>query len=113
MEKELLKKIKTEKLLASTKYLLIYGRQENLTTYFSDYTKEKTIEKCQEGCIISFPKKGVFEIIKNYRGTILAAIAAKFYYVLFLNRILQEDRESFRKYYKFSFEDIAPQPHRF
>ena len=31
------KKLKSEKFLTSTKYLLKYGRQENLMTYFFDY----------------------------------------------------------------------------
>ena len=40
MEEELdiiLKKSKAEKLLASIKFSLKYGRQENSTTYFFDY----------------------------------------------------------------------------
>ena len=33
----ILKKLKTEKLQATTKYVLKYGRRENLSTYFFDY----------------------------------------------------------------------------
>ena len=41
-----LKKLKTEKLLASMKFLHKYGRQRNLTTYFFDYATQ-SINKTQ------------------------------------------------------------------
>ena len=76
------------------KYLLKFRKQENLTTYFSDYAilyKQNTTEKWMKGCILHFPKKGGLGITKNYRGITLTAIAAKVYNNLFLKWIWPEN----------------------
>ena len=62
------KKLKAEKLLASTKYLLKFGRQENLTTCFFDYLKQfinKTRLKNEQKST-SFPTKESIKIIEVY-----------------------------------------------
>ena len=41
------KKLKTEKLPTLTKYLMKFGRQDNLTTYFSNNTTQ-SINKAQQ-----------------------------------------------------------------
>ena len=48
------KKLKSEKLQTLTKYLMKYGRQENLMTYFSDMQNREWTKDC----IFPFLKKG-------------------------------------------------------
>ena len=64
-----LKKLRAEKLKASTKYLLKYGRQEDLTTYLFDYAM-LTINKIQKrngikAASYSSPRKVTFESLKT------------------------------------------------
>ena len=47
----------------------------------------KTIDRWTKGCILHFPKKGDFGIVKNYRGITLTFIAAKIYNALLRNSI--------------------------
>ena len=95
------KKLKTEKLKASTKYPLKFGRQEYLTTYFSDYATQNKVEKWTKGCTLPFPKKGDLRMTKNYRGITLIAIAAKIYNAIPLHRIwlkiARKNQKSFRR----------------
>ena len=50
-----------------------------------------------KGCILLFPKKGNLRITKNYRGTTIAALAAKVYNALPFNHILHEAEKTSTK----------------
>ena len=62
---EYLKKLKTEKLQASTKCTQKYGRQGNLMTYYFDfatpYINRIQYRDGKKGCILPFPEKGDLE----------------------------------------------------
>ena len=83
------KKSKMEKLQASMKYPLKFGRQENLMTFFLVY-KHNSIDKWKKGCILPFPKKSDPRITKTYRDITLTATSAKVYNALLLNCIWPE-----------------------
>ena len=88
----ILTKSKTEKFQAWTKYILKYGRQRTLMTYFFNFTTLyiKRIQLRTKGCILPFPQKGDLGITKNYRGITLTPIAAKVYNTLLLKCIEPE-----------------------
>ena len=48
---------------------------------------QNPIDRCMNGCILPFPKKGDLRLAKNYRGITLISIAAKIYNALPRNRI--------------------------
>ena len=55
------------------------------------------IERCREGYILPFPKKGYLSITKNYRGITLTSIEAKIFNLMILNRIRTEEDVILRK----------------
>ena len=65
---------------------------------------QNTIDKWSKGCILSFPKKGVLGIAKNYRGITLTSIAAKINNALLrdcikpkIEKILRKNQNGFRR----------------
>ena len=91
-------------------YIYIYKkylRPGNSMTYSSDTVmtyNQNTIDSWTKGCILPFPKKGGFGIVKNYRGISLTSIAAKIYNALLRNpiepkfeKILRKNRNDFRR----------------
>ena len=84
-------------------------------TCFSDFEtlfkNKNALEKCTNGCIFPFPKKGNFVIGKNYRSITLTNITPKIYDALLFKCNLKL-RKFFRKI-RTAFKEIAPQPHRF
>ena len=104
-------KLKAEKLQASTKYLQKFGRQENLTTYFFDFTTptiKNTIEKWTNAALPSSLQKMTSESL------ILTDIVATVYNALLLNRIrpqfekiLMKIRTAFREIHNFTDFDYS------
>ena len=58
---------------------------------------QNPIDRCMEGCILPFPKKGDLGLAKNYRGITLTSIVAKIYKALLHNRIEPKIDNIFRK----------------
>ena len=93
-------KLKSEKPLASTRYHLKYGRQENLMIYYFDYTtlsinnKKKKRKKWTKAFNLLFPKKGDHGITKNFRGI---PLTCKVYNVLLLSYIKLEIQKTLKK----------------
>ena len=77
-----LKMIKWWKDAGLMKSLLKYENQGNLMTYFFDYATLNTTKISHEWtkiCILPFPTKTDFRILKNYRGITLCVVATQVY----------------------------------
>ena len=74
--------------------------------------KQNIMEKWTKGCILPLFMKSDLRITNDYRDIVLTSLAAKFYYVLFLNHIKPEIEKILRKNQN-GFQEIDPGFHRF
>ena len=90
---------KLKNLQASTKYMLKYGRQENLMTYFfglsNPVRKQNSEEKSTKDCTL--PQKGNLRICNYCRRITYTARVVKVYNTTLLNRIQLKIQKFLRK----------------
>ena len=71
--------------------------QEILLHFCNSVYNQDPIKRWNEGCLLTFPKKGNLALTMNYRGITLTSIASKIYNLMLLNRIRAKIEDIFRK----------------